>query len=58
VDGRVAGTWRQQRGRDRLTVAVEPFEPLGKAVLPGLQAEVADLGRFLDTDAVLAVERG
>jgi hypothetical protein len=58
VDGRVAGTWRQQRGRDRLTVAVEPFEPLDEAVLPGLEAEVADLGRFLDTDAVLAVERG
>jgi uncharacterized protein YcaQ len=58
VDGRVAGTWRQQRGRDRLTVAVEPFEPLDEAVLPGLEAEVGDLGRFLDTDAVLAVERG
>ena len=58
VDGLVVGTWRQQRGRDRLTMAVEPFEPLDQAVLPGLEAEVADLGRFLDTDAALVVERG
>jgi hypothetical protein len=58
VDGRVAGTWRQRHGRGRLTVAVEPFQRLDPAVLPGLEAEVADLGRFLDTDAALAVERG
>jgi hypothetical protein len=58
VDGRVAGTWRQQRGRGRLTVAVAPFEPLSEAVVPGLEAEAADLGRFLDTDAVLVVARG
>jgi Winged helix DNA-binding domain len=58
VDGRVAGTWRQQRGRGRLTVAVAPFEPLSEAVVPGLEAEAADLGRFLDTDAVLVVAGG
>ena len=58
VDGRVVGTWRQQRRRDRLTVQVEPFGPLGRAVMPGLEAEVADLGRFLDAEATLALVEG
>lgn len=38
VDGRAAGTWRLQDGR----VAVDPFEPL-----PALEAEIADVARFL-----------
>jgi hypothetical protein len=55
LDGRVVGTWRlTQGGAGRLTVAVEPFEPLAAAV-PGLQAEVADLGRFLDAPATLSL---
>jgi hypothetical protein len=55
LDGRVVGTWRlTQGGAGRLTVAVEPFEPLDAAV-PGLQAEVADLGRFLDAPATLSL---
>jgi hypothetical protein len=55
VDGRVAGTWRQQRRRDRLTIQVEPFEPLDGSVLPGLEAEAADVGRFLGLEATLAI---
>ena len=56
VDGRVAGTWRQRRrGSGRLTVAVEPFGPLDRAVLPGLEAEAADVGRFLGIEAALTV---
>jgi Winged helix DNA-binding domain len=55
LDGRVVGTWRLPRGgAGRLTVAVEPFEPLDAAV-PGLEAEVADLGRFLDAPATLSL---
>jgi hypothetical protein len=56
VDGRVVGTWRLLRGRDRVTVAVQPFQRLDRAVAPGLEAEAADVGRFLDADASLAVE--
>jgi Winged helix DNA-binding domain len=55
VDGRAVGTWRQRRQRDRLAVEVEPFEPLDPAVRPGLEAEAADLGRFLHAEATLAV---
>jgi hypothetical protein len=55
LDGRVVGTWRlAARAGDRVTVAVEPFEPLDGA-LPGLEAEAADLGRFLGATATLSV---
>jgi hypothetical protein len=56
VDGRVVGTWHQQRKDDRLTVTVTPFERLDPATRPGLEAETADLGSFLHAEATLAVE--
>jgi Winged helix DNA-binding domain len=55
VDGRVAGTWRQQRLRDHIVVTVEPFETTDPAALPGLEAEAADLGRFQHTVATLHI---
>ena len=58
VDGRVAGTWRQQRHGDRTVVTVEPFEAIGPAALPGLEAEAADLGRFQRTAASLRIAPG
>jgi Winged helix DNA-binding domain len=58
VDGRVLGTWRQQRRRDRLAVEVEPFEPLDRALLPAVGAEAADLGRFLGVEAAVALSEG
>jgi Winged helix DNA-binding domain len=53
VDGYVAGTWRQQRKKDRLVVEVQPFEPLPDVILPALEADAADIGRFLSTDIEL-----
>jgi hypothetical protein len=58
VDGRVAGTWRSRRAGGRLEVAVEPFGRLPAGTRPGLEAEVADLGRFLGAEAVLQVDPG
>jgi Winged helix DNA-binding domain len=59
VDGRVAGTWRQRpAGAGRLTVAVQPFGRLDRALLPACEAEAADVGRFLGVEADLAVEGG
>jgi Winged helix DNA-binding domain len=55
VDGRVAGTWRLRRGRGPAAVAVEPFEALDRDLLPALDAEAADIGRFLGIDTVLSV---
>jgi len=55
VDGRVTGTWAQQRSAGRAVITVQPFERLDPAVLPGLEAEAADLGRFQGIAASLQV---
>jgi hypothetical protein len=47
VDGRVVGTWRQQRTAGEPAVTVEPFEPIPRDVRPRIEAEVRDLARFL-----------
>jgi hypothetical protein len=56
VDGRVVGTWRQQRKADLLTILARPFEPLDRWILPYLEAEAADVGRFLGATATLTIE--
>jgi hypothetical protein len=43
VDGRVCGTWRL----DRKEAQVTPFAPIPVAAEPALEAEVADVARFL-----------
>jgi hypothetical protein len=48
VDGLAVGTWRQVRRKDGLRVIFEPFGAVADRVLPGLQDEVTDLGRFVD----------
>ena len=55
VDGRVVGTWKSKRRKDHLDVLVEPFGELVPEVRPGLEADVADLGRFLGVQAGLQV---
>ncbi len=55
VDGRAAGTWKSKRQKNHLDVLVEPFEQLVPGVQPGLEAEVADLARFLGVEATLHV---
>ena len=47
VDGRVAGVWTHRRKGSRLLLAVEPFTPLSRDVREGVEAEAADIGRFL-----------
>lgn len=56
VDGRVLGTWRWNRRRDGAGLIVEPFEHLPTNVHPDLEAEAADLGRFLGIQATLHVQ--
>jgi hypothetical protein len=43
VDGAVAGTWREEKGK----VRVSPFEPLPRAARREVDAEAARLGRFI-----------
>jgi hypothetical protein len=56
VDGRVAGTWRLVRQRARLEVSVAPFAGLAPGVLEALEAEAADVARFLALPGTLKVE--
>jgi hypothetical protein len=51
--GHVVGTWRQRRAGGRIEVVVAPFERLDPALRPSLEAEAADLGRFLGVEADL-----
>jgi hypothetical protein len=53
VDGQAQGTWKTKQRRSRLEVMIEPFESLDKGLLPLIEAEVADIGRFLGEDAIL-----
>lgn len=53
VNGRVVGTWKSKRQKNRLDVMLKPFDILSPEVQPGLQAEVTDMGRFLKVETTL-----
>ncbi len=55
VDGRVVGMWKSRRQKSHLDVLVEPFYQLAPEVYAGLEAEAADLARFLGVQASLHV---
>lgn len=54
VDGRVVGAWTLQRSRRRGQITVETQQPLTGALRKGVQAEVDDIGRFLETKLTMA----
>lgn len=54
VDGRFAGLWANRRSGRRLTIELEPFEPLPDEVADALSEEAADIGRFEGVEAALA----
>jgi hypothetical protein len=54
VGGRALGTWRIEKKRGRLQIRVEPFEALDSGILPALEAEAADIGRFYGLEHNLA----
>ena len=56
LDGVTRGRWQLKRSRRALTISVTPFETLPPARLPELEAEVADVGRFLGQAAALQLE--
>jgi hypothetical protein len=55
VDGRVVGLWKSAAQRDGLKLSVECFEPLATGALAGLEAEAADVGRFLGLPTTLSM---
>jgi hypothetical protein len=52
VDGRALGTWKTQRQKNRLEVTVWPFADLPGDLQPLIEAEVADLRRFLGEETI------
>jgi hypothetical protein len=55
VNGWAAAIWATTKTRQRLKVTVEPFDELSGEVRAGLEAEAADLGRFLGAAAAVVV---
>jgi len=53
VDGCAVGVWKSKRKNNHLDVVAEAFEPLVPQVYPGLEAEVADIARFLGVQGSL-----
>ncbi|HEX2915352.1 MAG TPA: winged helix DNA-binding domain-containing protein [Chloroflexia bacterium] len=51
VNGRIVGTWKSARRKNRLEISLEPFEPLTHEAQTGLEAEANDIGRFLATES-------
>lgn len=56
VNGSIAGTWRKVKAKQGVTVQVTPFLALGRGILPLLEAEVQDIGRFLAVETKLEVK--
>jgi hypothetical protein len=55
VDGYVVGTWKSKLKKNSLEIVVEPFESLAPKVAQGLEAEVTDIGHFLEVQANLEI---
>jgi hypothetical protein len=58
VDGQVVGTWRRKPRKNGVTIQVEPFERFDAEMLPLLEAEAQDIGRFLGQTAALNQSQG
>jgi hypothetical protein len=53
ADGLAFGTWRLERKGVAVTIELEVFDRIPRGARAGLEAEVADIGRFFDADARL-----
>jgi hypothetical protein len=54
VDGRFAGMWSNKRSGRKLSISLEPFEPLSDEVMAAIADEARDIGRFEGVESVLA----
>jgi winged helix DNA-binding protein len=57
VNGRAIGAWSLRRKAARGEVQVESIEPGRRALREGIDAEVADIGRFLGLDLRMSETR-
>lgn len=56
ADGRAVGIWRRERKKDDSIIAIELFEDNGEDIMPDLESEVQDIGRFLGERTELQIE--
>ena len=56
IDGRAVGVWGRKRTSPGIAVTVSPFGDLSPEVMPALEDEAADIGRFLGADCELRIE--
>lgn len=56
LDGYAIGTWRIQRKAKYNIILIEPFESINANIIPLLEAEVQDIGHFLDKATRLQVK--
>jgi Winged helix DNA-binding domain len=57
VNGRAVATWSLRKSGGRGRLQVEPFEGISRTIRAGIEAEVADIGRFLDLPVTLEIAR-
>ena len=57
ADGVVFASWKLERRKGAATVAVRPFGRLPRGARDGLEAEAADVGRYLGIETRLGVEQ-
>ena len=55
ADGQAVGTWEAVRRRGTMNITVRPFAALADDVRSGIDAEAADIGRFLGVQAAWAI---
>ncbi len=56
IDGVVRGSWRWVRKPGGRVITVKPFNPLQRKETAAIEADAADVGRFLEDDVELVVE--
>jgi len=56
VNGRAVAAWSLRKSGGRAELRVEPFDAISRAAV-GIEAEVADIGRFLDQSLRLEIAR-
>jgi hypothetical protein len=56
VNGRIAGTWKSTQKKSAVEITLRPFEAFESGVLAGIEAEAADVARYLGSRAGLIVE--
>jgi hypothetical protein len=53
ANNHLIGTWKKHKGKQQTVIQVAPFEPFSPQIIDALQAQAADIGRFLGQDITL-----